>query len=144
MEVYVFLNKSDLPAVEDWQRSIQNADFPIDLHAAFNPTKDSGFVPSKLRGKETGFEYLCSPAEEVASAYPDLKGADRLFDSVAIFSWGARMDECAVALVAASTLAASTSGIMFDPQEGRQYDGHGALKVARETYEQILAAIDGP
>jgi hypothetical protein len=141
MEVYVFLKKSDLPVVSIWQRSIGDSGLLVDLDLIFDPTKDSGFVPCKLRGSGTGFEYFLSPIDDIASSYPDLKEVVQPYDSAATFSWGSRLDECAVALVAAATLAASSSGVMYDPQEGLEYQGADALRHAQEVYKQVLAII---
>ena len=139
MDVYVFLKKSDLPPVNIWQNSLAEFDFPVDLYSTFDPNKDSGFVPCKLRGAVTGFEYFLSPIGEIASTYPDLKEMAQLYDTAAVFSWGSRLDECAVALIAAATLATSCSGIMYDPQGGLQYVGASALRYAREIYKQVSA-----
>jgi hypothetical protein len=140
MEVYVFLKRSDLPLVGSWQQAVRDSNFPVDLYPTFDPAKDSGFVPCKFRDATSGFEYFLSSSDDIASSYPDLKEAVRSYDSATTFSWGSRLDECAVALIAAATLAALSSGVMYDPQDGLQYDRASALKYAQEVCEQLLRA----
>jgi hypothetical protein len=141
MDVYVFLKRSDLPSLKAWQQALQDADLPIDLDPAFDLAKNSGFVPNKLGELDTGFHYFLSPADEVVSSYPDLTQAAQPFDTVAIFSWGANLDECVAALAAAAALAISSSGIMYDPQKGILFEKDDALKYAHEVWEQVAGTV---
>jgi hypothetical protein len=141
MEIYVFLKKADLPVANIWQQSVKKFDFLVDLDPAFDPIKDSGFVACKLHGTGTGFGYFLSSIDDITSSYPDLREMAQPYDAAATFSWGSCLDECAVALVAAATLTASSSGVMYDPQEGLQYDGANALRCAQDVYKQVSATI---
>jgi hypothetical protein len=141
MDIYVFLNKADFPSVNTWQTAIRDAGFPVELSGAFDPLKDSGFVPCKLREIESGFDYFFSPINDAISAYPGMAETVCRYDSTAVFVWRGRLEECAVALAAAATLTASSTGVLYDPQEDRQYDGSNVLKYAREMFEQISLAI---
>ena len=141
MEVHIFLKKSDLPSLSAWQQTLRETDFPVGLHPTFDPIKDSGFVPTKMGELETGFEYFLSPKDEVVSSYPDLVGAVQSFDTAVTFSWGGDLAECAAALAAAAALATSSSGVMYDPQEGVLFESTGALKYANDVWEQVASAL---
>ena len=138
VEVYVFLNASDLPSSAAWQAAIRTAEFPIDLDSTFNPKQHSGFVPCKFSGSATGFEYLLSSQEDVVSAYPDLQRLVRPYDSAVSFSWGGDLNECGAAILTAAVLTKLCSGVMYDPQDDLRLTGIEPISYARQLLGQIV------
>ncbi|MBL6936723.1 MAG: hypothetical protein ISS15_07535 [Alphaproteobacteria bacterium] len=141
LEVYVFIKEVNIPTAESWQASIDRAGFPMTFAPGFEPLKDKGFVPCTFDGVAAGFEYVLSEIDEVASSYPNLQEKVRGYDSVVTFRWGSRLRECAVALLAASSLTDSVSGFMYEPQEGLEIQSSQALEYASRTLMDLRAMM---
>jgi len=136
-DIHVFLNKSDLPSAPAWQEAMQLADLPTEFDAAFDPLRSCGFVACKFNNSGTGFEYLLSSQEDVASAYPALKHLVRTYDSTVTFTWGHDRNECAVAMISAAILTTLCSGMMYDPQDDLQFIGTRAVDYVRKLITEI-------
>lgn len=137
LELHVFLSIPSLPTVEAWQAYCRSNDFEMELYSALNTAEHSGFVPCVFQGISTGFEYYLDDAKEIAETYPELSHDIGPYERVASFRWGANIDECAVAIMAACALAGLTDGLMYDPQDGALYHGSDALGYARTALDQI-------
>jgi hypothetical protein len=136
-EFYVFLKRSDMPTPEQWQQAITKSGFELQLDHDFDPFVFTGFLPCKLSGNVTGFEYYFSAKGDIAGPETYLAASTTPFDSVVTFVWGGNLTEMAAVMMAAGSLADSCPSLMHDPQDDSSINNEDALGYAR----QQLAAI---
>ena len=129
MELHVFLSKSRLPNVRQWQAAIDALGFDVKLDPTWTET-DSGFCPAKFKGRDSGCEIDVWPASDVTEGSPELESELGGRDWSVNFRWGGDLTEMACALVAAAALTGLADGRLFDPQEGTWHDAAGALEQA--------------
>lgn len=137
MELYVFLNKCDMPIPEAWQQSINAASFDLRVDTDFDPFHFTGFLPCELRDRSTGFEYYFSPSIEVAPPETYLAPMTSNFDSVVTFIWGGDLQETVAVMMAAGALAASVDSLLHFADDDSSVRSAQALPYARQ---QIAAA----
>jgi hypothetical protein len=101
-EQYAFLPKSRVPDRSSWQSAIDAAGFNFQLDLELQPFADSGFVPCKLHGRDSGFEIYY---DESAAVFRSLPGVTSEHDYCISFRWGGDMSECACVLIASYILA---------------------------------------
>src|SRR6202030_1973183 len=66
VDLIVYLRRSAMPSPSAWQQAITATGLPVEIDTDFDPDTFSGFLPCKLRGAASGFEYFpgpMSPAE---------------------------------------------------------------------------------
>lgn len=131
MELHVLLEKSRLPDVQAWQAAIDALGFDVKLDPSLAVETDTGFLPAKFNGNDSGFEFDVSPVHEIADTYPEFGNEFAGRDVSGNFRWGGDLNEMACALVASAALATLTDGTWFDPQEGACVDPAGAVEEAR-------------
>ncbi len=101
-EQYAFIEKSSVPSRQEWQKAIDDTGFDFQLDPELKPFEDSGFLPCKLNGSDSGFEIYYDGSESTLSQFRKIKGNK---DYCIAFRWGSDMAECASALIAAYALA---------------------------------------
>ncbi|MGD0902278.1 MAG: hypothetical protein ABR924_04970 [Terracidiphilus sp.] len=139
MELHVLLKQSKIPSVASWSNAIRDAGLPLVIPHEFNIVTDSGWQPFRFWEISSGVEVsFDSSIDEEIKCYPALGPLKRHFDSLVSFRWGGDVDECAVAVLVASTLAQVVDGVLYDPQENLQQNGREALVMARETIAQLF------
>lgn len=114
-EQFAFLKSSRVPTRDQWQQAIDRAGFDLKLDLTFEPTKNSGFVPCKLNGAESGVEMYFDDSSDFMEAFAEV-AADR--DCCISFRWGGGMQECACAMIASFALASEFDAIVS--YEGEQ------------------------
>ncbi len=134
MELYVFLNKSDIPK---WQEAIEACGFGLKLDMDFDPFTFTGFLPSQLDEQITGFEYYFSPKQNIAAPDTYLVPLVETYDSVVSFIWGGNFNELAAVLIAASSLSNSCASLMHLPDDQSSIKGPDALSYARQQLAEI-------
>ena len=67
MELYVFLNRSNMLSPAQWQSAMENSGFDLRLDHDFDQFTFTGFLPCKLQQRISCFEYYFSPKEAVAA-----------------------------------------------------------------------------
>jgi hypothetical protein len=138
MELHVLLSKSRLPDVKQWQAAIDALSFGVHLDPSLVVASNTGFVPAKFKGRDSGFEFDISPASDVSGAYPEFAKQFAGRDRAANFRWGDELAEMACALAASAALAKLADGVWFDPQEGACLDHAAAIEQAESG---IAAAL---
>ncbi|MCX6898147.1 MAG: hypothetical protein NT105_05535 [Verrucomicrobia bacterium] len=129
-----------MPSPQQWQAAIADRAFPLKIDTDLDIVTSNGSLPCEYQGKSGGFE-----------CYYSVLGADELRDigipesapCEIMFSTHSPREEFLSAVIAAAVLAEMTGGVLMDPQEGRTYEGAGAIAWARElerTYENPAAA----
>ncbi len=137
MELYVFLNRSEMLTPELWQQAITKCGFELQLDHDFDPFIFTGFLPCRLSERVTGFEYYFSGKEDIAGPETYLAASTAALDSVVTFVWGGNFTEMAAVMMAAGALADSTISLLHSPEADSSVPGRDALGYAREQ----LAAI---
>ena len=134
MELIVYLKHSAMPTLSNLQQAIHDAEFPLQLDPDIDLNSHSGFLPCKLRGAESGFEYFVrrlsgSEAAEVGTP------SDSNF-SVTLVTHS-NLQECACAVVAAGVIARVTGGLLVDPQSSESFAATDALGWAKEQFADV-------
>ena len=137
VELIVYLRRSAMPTPVDWQQAIRDAGFPVELDTDIDPDKFSGFLPCKLRGVTSGFEYFVSWLSDARAAEV---GAPASTDFSVTLVTHSDLREYACSVAAAGTLAWASGGLLFDPQSSETFVGADAVKWA---IEQFAAAERG-
>lgn len=137
MELHVLLSKSRLPDVQKWQSAIDALGFDVKLDPSLNVESVTGFLPVKLKGQDSGFEFDVCPAPDITESYTELSKEFGNAEIAANFRWGGDLNEMACALVASAALARLSDGIWFDPQEGVCLDSTEAIKQAESGMQYV-------
>jgi hypothetical protein len=136
IEVHVLLDRSRLPARNDWQHQLDAAGISVGLDAALQPSHASGFQPMTFHNEPTGCEVYVRDVNEgtCPQALVPLLGKRR---TLATFRWGGNLTEMAVGLAVAATLAVLADGIYLDPQDGTILEGPTALAMAQSELAEL-------
>jgi hypothetical protein len=106
---------------------------PVELDHDFEPDDFSGFLPCKLRGMASGFEYF---ADKLSPADAKEVGAPPGSDFSVTLATHSDLRELACSAVAAGALAHASGGLLVDPQSGESYAASDALTWAAETFAE--------
>jgi hypothetical protein len=133
MELWVLSDKR-LGSVAEWQAAIDAEGFPLTLSDDRPLDKIDGFLPARLRDKQTGFE--CNHWS-AADFMRDMSTIDfgHAWKYVLAFRWRGNFDELRAAWIAGSTYARAADGVVFDDQEGKIRAAAEAVETARREYE---------
>ena len=131
------MNRGSVPSRDQWQQAIDNLGRDFKLDPELKPNEDSGFLPCKLNGNQTGFEIYYEPANEYTNAYADLaqKIGDR--DWCITFRWGGDMAECVCVLIASAALIDSSNAIIYYPDDNLFYDKATTLSEIEACMKEI-------
>jgi len=123
-----------MPTPADWQAAIANAGFPVQLDYDFDVDTFTGFLPCRVNGELSGFEYYSSKIS--VSEASELEVPAPLDFSVT-FQTVSRPMELVAAAAASGALAAATDGLLIDPQSDEQYSGKSAIEWAEKQIAEI-------
>ncbi|HEY4357528.1 MAG TPA: hypothetical protein VGN16_17380 [Acidobacteriaceae bacterium] len=137
MELYVFLNRSEMPSPEAWQEIINDCKFDLEIDRDFDVFSFTGLLPCIVGPRSTGFEYYFAPKEEVAGSSTYLAPLTKAFDSVVIFRWEGDLLELAAVMSAAGSLASSRASLLYFPDDDSTVLQSQALGYAREQLKQM-------
>jgi hypothetical protein len=101
VDLNVFLHDKDVPTRDGWQQALDDSGVDLVLDE-FDVREHKGFLPVKLNGKPTGFEYYFGSVGEDSEHIPERIG-DR--DCVILFVLHSDMTELKAAMWAAAILA---------------------------------------
>ena len=118
----------------EWQDAITKASFRVQLDHDFDIDTFTGFLPCRLDGELTGFEYYPSKVSTVEVRQLDLPAATNF---CVTFRIGGRPSELVSAVAASSSLALASGGTLIDPQEHERYARENAIQWAREKITQL-------
>jgi hypothetical protein len=133
VDLIVYLRRSSMPTPTAWQRAITDAGFPVEMDTDIDPDTFSGFLPCKLRGAVSGFEYFggrLSPSDAAEVGAPP--GSDF---SVTLVTHS-DLKEFACSAVAAGALAQASNGLLVDPQSGESFPAANAMAWASEQFTE--------
>lgn len=122
---------SHLSSTGDWQQSIEAEGFPLWLSAGQFLNKQSGALTALLRENPVSLQYRMRDAGGMIRFYKEIDfGHDWTY--VLTLPWISGLDGLDAAWMAATAYARATSGIVFDPQEGKVFNPAEALKVIKD------------
>jgi len=135
MEFNVFLRNSNFPDRAKWQKAIDEFGLPMKLDRSLDPKTNTGYVPVKLKDRESGFELYNDGSEELISDHPELAAAIGDRDTVLSFRWGGDLNEGGCSLAAAAALVKAFDAVGFDPQDGAFHTDFAELiRQAKECF----------
>jgi hypothetical protein len=135
VDCFLFLRDKRLPSIQQWQKSLDELNVGIVLDHVEDLREHTGYLPAKFKGKDCGFEWFYSPAEEAFGDLPEDVG-DRTF--AANFVLHSDMRELVCAMYALAALAKVADGLFFDEESESFVTGDRALVIARNIESQEL------
>ena len=137
METHVFFH-GPLPRKSALRRTMRELGFPFTLTPDTGTLEgQSGFMPMRLRGEDTGVEFDVFEGREAIDEF-SVEGIDPTFDRCANFRWGGDETEMLAGLCAAAALAQLVGGVVFDEAEDRLLTVDEAVAVARKNLVSVL------
>jgi hypothetical protein len=133
VDLIVYLRRSAMPSPSAWQQAIRATGLPVELDHDFDPDTFSGFLPCRLRGTASGFEYFAgrlSPAEAAEV------GAPLGSDFSVTLATHSDLKEFACSAVAAGALAQISGGLLVDPQSGESFTAGDAVAWSTEQFAE--------
>src|ERR1700761_7204810 len=100
MERFVLYDK-ELASINEWQAAIDAQGYSLKLDTSTNFQAHGGFLPARLYGKTTGFEWDHWPAAEFMAGNPDI-GFGHDWKFVLAFRWIGDFNEMVAAWMAAA------------------------------------------
>lgn len=131
VDLIVYLRRSVMPSPSVWQQAITATGLLVELDTDFDPDRFSGFLPCKLSGAMSGFEYFASPLSPDEAA--DV-GAPPGSDFSVTLVTRSDLKEFACSAVAAGVLAQASGGLLVDPQSGESFPAAEAVAWAAEQF----------
>jgi hypothetical protein len=131
VDLIVYLRRSAMPTPAAWQQAIRDAGFPVELDTDIDPDTFSGFLPCKLRGALSGFEYFATRLSEAEAAGA---GAPAGADFCVTLVTHSDLREFACSAAAAGALARASGGLLVDPQSGESVAAADAARWATEVF----------
>jgi hypothetical protein len=136
METHVFF-RGPLPRKAALRRAMRELGFPFTLVPDTGALKgQSGFMPMRLRGEDTGVEFDVFEGREAIDEF-SVEGIDPAFDRCGNFRWGGDETEMLAGLCAAAALAKLVDGVVFDEMEDRLLTVGEAVAVARKNLDAL-------
>jgi hypothetical protein len=136
METHVFFC-GKLPSSTTLSRAMKEIGFPFSItRATGSLERQSGFMPMKFRGEETGVELDIYGDHAAVEEFADA-GVDQSFERRASFRWGGDFHEAAAGMCAAAALAKLVDGVVFDEAENRLLTVDAAIEVARTNLQDL-------
>jgi hypothetical protein len=143
METHVFF-RAMLPSKAALARAMKELGFPFSITPASGSLEQqSGFMPMRLRGEETGVEFDIFSDHLAVEEFAD-KGVDQSFERRASFRWGGSFEEAVAGMCSAAALAKLVNGVVFDEAENRLLSSDDAIALARRNLAQLSLPEDKP
>ena len=141
METHVFF-RGKLPTKAALSRAMRELGFPFSVtRATGSLERQSGFMPMKLRGEETGVEFDLYSDHAAVEEFADV-GVDAGFERRASLRWGGDFQEAVAGMSAAAALAKLMNGVVFDEAEDRLLSADDAIAVARKNLQELVKPED--
>lgn len=135
LDFYVLCNRP-LSSLKEWQSSIAELGFDLEITSECKVASMAGFLPATLHGDHTGFECSVFSAEELMKTYDEIDFEGSWLFAYAMYTGS--VGGCVSALIAAAAIAKLTDGLAFDPQESLVMKPDEAVDYARRTETEFL------
>lgn len=137
IELYVLFH-GKTPSKAALQRRLKQLELPFSLKSTTGAlARQSGYMPMTLRGEETGVEFDLSDDAETIEELAQKSNAPQL-DRMASLRWSSDQLEMAAGYCIAASLAAITSGVVFDEQEGKFLSSEEAIEAAKRLCRSVV------
>jgi hypothetical protein len=133
VDLIVYLRRSAMPTPAGWQQAIRGAGFPVEMDTDIDLDTFSGFLPCKVRGVASGFEYF---AGQLSPGETTEVGAPPGSDFSVTFVTHSDLREFACSAVAAGALAQAGGGLLVDPQSGESFPAADAVSWAAARFAE--------
>jgi hypothetical protein len=132
--------RGKLPSKAALNRAMKELGFPFSIKPASGSLEgESGFMPMRLRGEETGVELHI--ADDLAAEELRIAGVSGDFQRCASFRWSSDFQEAVAGMCAAAALAKLLNGVVFDEAEGKVLTVDGAVEVAKKNLQLLLKGV---
>ena len=130
MEAYALCHRP-ISSILEWQASIDAIGFDLTLKSDQIPPAVSGHLPATWQGREAGFECSVIPFSDLSETYPetDFRGPW----AYAYAFYFATFPACAGTWIAIAAAPRLSTGVAFDPQEGKLLTAEAAIRYAHEA-----------
>jgi hypothetical protein len=125
LELHAFLRSATLPSVAEWQASITDLAFPLQLDPSLDLATAGGFVPCRVNDEASGVEMWVDSVAELVAAYPEIEAIVGSAHHVVSFRWGGDLKECACAMGAAAGLIGPGGALIYYPADDMWYELDG-------------------
>jgi hypothetical protein len=141
METHVFF-RGKLPTKAVLSRTMRELGFPFSITPSTGSLeRQSGFMPMKRRGEETGVEFDVYNDHSSVEEFADV-GVDAGFERRASLRWGGDFQEAVAGMSAAAALAKLMSGVVFDEAEDKLLSADDAIALARKNLQELVKPED--
>ena len=141
MEAHVFF-RGKLPTKAALSRAMKELGFPFSITPSTGSLEQqSGFMPMKRRGEETGVEFDVYSDHAAVEEFADV-GVDASFERRASLRWDGDLQEAVAGMSAAAALAKLMNGVVFDEAEDRLLSVDDAIAVARKNLQELVKPED--
>ncbi len=127
VETIVVLRDERLPTRDGWQRVIDEAGIELQLDEIPDLRMHSGYLPARLNGSDSGFEWFYGKTCEVIGDGIEIPSG---YGHAAAFVTHSDMGELICALLAAGCLAIASGGLFFDEETGAFVSGDRSIEIA--------------
>src|SRR6187200_3347808 len=126
METHVFF-RGKLPTKAALSRAMRELGFPFSISPSTGSLeRQSGFMPMKRRGEETGVEFDVYSDHTAVEEFADI-GVDVAFERRASLRWGGDFQEAVAGMSAAAALDKLMNDVLFDEAEDNMMSADEAI-----------------
>jgi hypothetical protein len=141
METHVFF-RGKLPTRAALSRAMKELGFPFAITPSTGSLEQqSGFMPMKRRGEETGVEFDVYSDHSSVEEFADV-GVDASFERRASLRWSGDFQEAVAGMSAAAALAKLMNGVVFDEAEDKLLSAGDAIALARKNLQELVKPED--
>jgi hypothetical protein len=141
METHVFF-RGKLPTKSALSRAMKELGFPFSITPSTGSLeRQSGFMPMKRRGEETGVVFDVYSDHTAVEEFADI-GVDVAFERRASLRWGGDFQEAVAGMSAAAALAKLMTGVVFDEAEDKLLSADDAITLARKNLRELIKPED--
>jgi hypothetical protein len=135
METHVFF-RGKLPSKAALTRAMKELGLQFSITPATGSLEaQSGYMPMRLRGEETGVEFDVYGDHVAVEEFGDV-GVDAGFERRASLRWGGDFQEAVAGMSVAAALA--RNGVVFDEAEGRLLSADEAIALVRQNLQVLI------
>ncbi|MBN2579548.1 MAG: hypothetical protein JXB10_11210 [Pirellulales bacterium] len=133
-EQYAFIERAKVPPRAQWQNTVNETGFDLQMDEGLQVFEHSGFLPCKLLGSDSGVETYYVAANEIISEPDQLNQIAGGRDFCIAFRWGGSYQEAACAMILSYALATSYGAVI-------SYKGdtpYASLEALQNDTEEII------
>ncbi|WP_101760140.1 hypothetical protein [Oceanicoccus sp. KOV_DT_Chl] len=118
MSLYIILALEQIPSATDINSAAEKLSVPLEISVTDNLSSQSGFLPMKVSGSESGVEVYVYDASKLKDEIPPNSEVNFSTSIAFQFRWGGEMKEMIAAFYTAKVLMLTYNGVAFDSESG--------------------------